>query len=373
MARLKLGIDARNLTRAGAGISRYLLMLLAAFHDEDVDLRLYLPSPPAEGIDLTGTNLRIGSARGALARTVWGQVVLPRWAAEDRVDALWGPAHRLPLRLDSSIARAVTIHDLVWLRMPETMQPGRLVGERILMGQAIAGADAVIAVSEFTAGEVRAHYGAAARCVTAFPVGAPTLPRSDVHVVQRFGLAGPFILFVGTLEPRKNLSRLLAAYASLGPAVRTRASLVIAGGQGWKTRDLDAEIARLDIRDRVRLLGHVDDAELAALYAAATFLAFPSLYEGYGLPIVEANSAGTPVLTSNRAAMVEVGGDAAAYVDPQSVSSIADGMTRLLTEESYRTALAGRVRANADRYDTAATARAMLTLFTDLARGRHSR
>jgi glycosyltransferase involved in cell wall biosynthesis len=160
--------------------------------------------------------------------------------------------------------------------------------------------------------------------------------RADLDRARtRYGLDSPFILFVGTLEPRKNLPRLLNAFAAVRKRGRSE-QLVLAGQLGWHYRGILDRIERCRAGDSIRLLGYVPPEDLPAIYRLARAVAFPSFYEGFGLPVIEAMSCGVPVLTSNLSSMAELGGGAAVLVDPYSEEEIGNGLFRLLTDNSLR-------------------------------------
>ncbi len=177
------------------------------------------------------------------------------------------------------------------------------------------------------------------------------------------------MLAVGTLEPRKNLPRLVSAYASLPVELQAQHPLVVVGAEGWRTGETLAALKSLG--ERARLLGHVSDAELVRLYRRCDVFCYPSLGEGFGLPVLEAMAAGAPVLTSNATSLPEVGGEAVEYVDPWSVESIAAGLTRLLGSANRRAELAELARARAREFSWANTAGRVLRLL-ERAAGRES-
>ena len=181
-------------------------------------------------------------------------------------------------------------------------------------------------------------------------------------VRRRYGLHDPYVLFVGTLEPRKNLERLLEAFSRARQAGR-REKLVLAGQLGWKYRGLLGRIERSGLASAVRLLGYVPDEDLPAIYNLASVVAFPSLYEGFGLPILEGMACGVPVLTSDRASMVELAGDAALLVDPTDVTALEGGLVRLLDDPELRRELARRGRGRAARFSWARAAAETVRLY----------
>ena len=251
------------------------------------------------------------------------------------------------------------------------MEPHRRWIESQLVPRALRSADRIVCVSKSTADAIQSEFPFVKDKVRVVSLGVTALPApSTKECLQRFGIDRPYVLFVGTLEPRKNLQRLLKAYASLSHKLRRDYLLVIAGPQGWGGLDVRTEAVRLGIFESIKVTGYVSEDVLSTLYYHAEFLAFPSLYEGFGLPIVEAMAAGTPVLTSNVSSMPEVAGDAALLVDPFDEESIADGLKTLLTLESEALRLASRARANAARFSWQIAARELHDVLAEAVRVR---
>lgn len=369
---MKIGVNGRNLVPSFTGIGRYVLEMCRHLVAKGHEIVLYLPEKPSFPLpEWPGTTVRIGNHAGAIRRLIWGQMVLPQLAAGDGLDVFWGPAHRLPLFLNQRIPRVVTIHDLVWMDAASTMRFQTWLGERILMKPAVYGADKVVTVSSATAEAVKIAFPAAAEKVSVVRSGLTLLSgnftkESFAAFAQSHRIDRPYALFVGTLEPRKNLPRLLEAYSRLSVKVRGELLLVIAGGQGWRLANLTTLISQLGIEASVRLTGYVTDGDLAGLYANARFLVMPSLYEGFGLPIIEANAMGIPVLASNTSSMPEVAGDAALLVDPQDVDALTCAMWRLASDEHLLRHLAARSRLNAARFDWHKSASEMIRIFQDV-------
>ncbi|MAY63391.1 MAG: glycosyl transferase family 1 [Rhizobiales bacterium] len=363
-----IGIDARHLLFPLSGLGRFLTGAILEFERRGENIHLFLPSPPTgdcgqSTLDLTARiPTSISASFNPVARAAWGQFTLPALARRAGVNVLWGPAHRLPRFGTDGLAKVLTVHDLVWRHAPGTMRRRTLWGERVLMRQAVASADQVTTVSEATRADLMAQFQTPAervRCV--YPGVGPLPAPGESDVARRHGLARPYALFVGTPEPRKNLARLVAAYRSLAAEHRAACMLVIVGGEGWG--DVDPAALAAGMEDDVRVLGRVGDAELSALLAGARFLAMPSLYEGFGLPIIEANAFGVPVLTSSVASMPEAGGDAALYVDPLDAGSIARGLVEMIGDDVLRDRLAGKARANAARFRWRDFGEGMRTVF----------
>jgi glycosyltransferase involved in cell wall biosynthesis len=258
--------------------------------------------------------------------------------------------HRPPRRPKLTL----TIHDLTSLLMPELHPAANIRADHALV-ELVRHASGVIAVSECTRQDAIRVLGLDPGRITAIHSGIAdaffeqTAERIGA-VREQYRLPRPFVLFIGTIEPRKNLDTLFGAWAALKPALRAGYELVVAGPLGWA-----AEATRRRLGE-VRYLGYVPEADIAALTAAASVFAYPSLYEGFGFPVAQAMAAGVPVLTSNVSSLPEIAGGAALLVDPRSQSEITTGLTRLLEDPALRGQLAeaGRQRAAAFRWERTA-------------------
>ena len=363
----RIGVDARLLAEEVTGIGRYTVEVLSRLTLAGHEWFLYSHQPIIVGKwEMSNVHLRTDNFPGRGLRMLWAQSVMPFRAWRDEIDLFWSPAHRLPSLLPTRVARVVTVHDLVWKHAGETMRPMSRWLDSILMPEAVRLADRVITVSGHTAEDLLREMPNARGKVSPIPLGTSFLaPAASRESLTSLGLTEPYFLFVGTLEPRKNLTRLLEAFARLPDSLRSRAVLAIAGGKGWGGVDVATIAERFGIGDRVRVLGYVDDSQLATLYAHALFLAMPSLYEGFGLPLLEAMSHGTPVLTSNCASMPEVAGDAGVLVDPCDVDSVAHGLSELLSHDARRNALACLAKTHAASFSWDRAAEDTLRIFVD--------
>ena len=332
---MKVGVDARLLCLPPTGIGRYTAELCNNLCWRGVEVVCYLPGPLSAAYSLDERiQVRAGSGGGELAKIVWSQTLLPKWAVHDAVDVLWGTSHRLPFHLRPTIGRVVTIHDMVWRKYPQTMRKSTLWAERIFMPRALCLADRVIVDSYSTDADLRGEFPRCADKIRVVYPGAGFERHGNSagnSSLLELGILRPFFLFVGTLEPRKNLEKLVSAYALVPSQLREEVQMVIVGGQGWGGLRLSQWIASRDLTEDVLVTGYVTDDQLSALYAAARFLAMPSLYEGFGFPVLEAMSRGTPALVSNVSSLPEICGSAAVAVDPLDEASIAKGLTALIT------------------------------------------
>jgi len=360
---MRIAVDARPLAAPLTGIGRYTLSLLERLVAEGHQWFLYSDRPLQVHFPHNARlDIRHGDARGGTPGSLrWAQWQYSRWALQDVVDLFWSPRHHLPLLLPRRIARVVTIHDLVWRQFPETMRRKNLWLERALMGPSIATADKVICVSKFTASEVSRYYPAAiGKCRVIHEAAEESVV---IDMLPR-GMPSRFLLFVGTLEPRKNLPRLLRAFARLRDDA-TVPPLVIVGGGGWGGEDLPRLIEQLDLQERVILSGYVSDAQLQALYAAAHCLLMPSLYEGFGLPVLEAMQHGVPVIASSTSSLPEVVGDAGLLVNPYAETEIAGAIQRLVHDTDLHQQLSARARTRSEGFSWQQAARETLALFEE--------
>lgn len=378
-------IDARAALGArGTGIPVYVRRMVrhlpAADPDVDVvawylDVRgLFRGRQHLASGDVPNLTEKASRIPSRLFQPVSSRLGVPRieWLTGD-FDVLLG-ANFVPPRSGRPDRAVPVIHDLAFLRLPESA-PQFDAGWRRRLARAVADAPAVIVPSASTRDDLlgwqpvdpgRVHVIAHGVDAGAY---APVPEPSVDAVRRRFGIEGAYVLFVGGIEPRKNLVRLIEAFARL----RTTASLVIAGGPvAWLPRaseQVEEAVAALPERSRRRIVrtGYVAERDKVALLSGATMLAYPSRYEGFGFPVLEAFAAGVPVVTSCVSSLPEVAGDAAILVDPEDTASIADGMAELLADEDLRGVLSAAGLARAARFTWEATARRTIDLLHGVA------
>ncbi|WP_444909397.1 glycosyltransferase family 4 protein [Microbulbifer sp. TRSA005] len=321
---LKIGVDARPLSVATTGIGRYTEAIIGRLLKSGHKWFLYSDAPlPKSYYGISNVVVRAGARGHKALGSVFAQTFFPCWAKCDSIDVFWSPRHHLPLLMPPPIKKVVTVHDVVWARFPETMSVFGRYLERALMPSSVRLAHAVIAVSQFTKNELEKLIPESIGKITVIPE-APFLEGTSTLK------DGKYFLFVGTLEPRKNLARLLKAYRAYLDIVSVESlPLYICGGAGWGLPQISEIIRELGLEKNVRVLGYVPDTELSALYLNSRALLMPSIYEGFGLPIVEAFSQNTPVLTSNTGAMREVAGAGGVLVDPFCIQDMAAGLVQL--------------------------------------------
>lgn len=351
MPERRIAVDARPLCHPGTGICRYTRELLTRMCRQGGEWFLY----SHQRYDTTGFNLpnvhhRVAGIPVSLRAGQLSHLFFPLWVRRDRVDTFWGPRHQLPLMLPADVRCAVTIHDLVFRDCSETMRfPGREV-ENFFTPRALARADTIIVVSQFTRQRLQYHFPQYAHKVVVVP-GASMLTDAARDVGATRAEQGKYFLFVGTLEPRKNLPRLLRAYKCYCQVTPQPLPLKIVGGGGWGGEDIAGLVDSLKLGQWVELLGKVEDSALVGLYGEAYALMMPSLYEGFGLPVVEALSLGVPVIISRDSAMSEVAGSAGLFVDPESEREITDALLRLTADRQLYNELRSRAAVEIGRYD----------------------
>lgn len=344
-----------------AGVSSYIDQLLQRLlRASDDRWTVYAPKGVREILD-PPPNTRVYPSRlpttNPLARILWEQLVAPLVLLRDRPAAIFCPLNVIPL-----VARCpavVTVHDLAFLRFPERFRPAKRRYLTALTRASVRRAAHVLTVSEFTRQEVISLLGVEPDKVTATPNGRDerlgSLPAEAVAAFRNERqLPDQFLLFLGTLEPRKNLTTLLRAYAAARPSLDM--PLVVAGGKGWLYEPIFALVDELGLREQVRFAGFVPRDELGLWYNAATALVYPSLYEGFGLPPLEALQCGTPVITSNTSSLPEVVNDAAVTVDPTDVDALARALTRIAADAELRAELRERGPNQAARFSWERTA-----------------
>jgi glycosyltransferase involved in cell wall biosynthesis len=261
-------------------------------------------------------------------------------------------------------ALVATVHDLAFDVFPDAFPTSWRWLYRAGVRAAARRADVVVTPSRSTANDVERRHGIdpARVCVTPLAASLRTTTTDPAATLAAYGIDPPFILCPATLEPRKNQVRLIRAYRQVAPDVPH--ALVLSGPDGWGTDDVDAELARGG-SGRVIRTGLVTEGQMDAMLRAADLVAYPSLYEGFGLPVVEAMARGVPVLTSTAPAVAETAGEAALLVDPEDVAAIAEGLALVLTDRSLRDDLVAKGRARAAGFSWEATARATLDAYRD--------
>lgn len=373
-----IGIDYTAAYEQGAGIGRYVRELIRALAaaDDQTSYRLFAAGATHAGLPpIPGPNFRWNPTR-----------ITPRWFAR-----LWYRL-QLPLPVETFTGRValyhatdftlppvlpgtrtlLTVHDLSFVRAPEATTPVLKAYLDAVVPRSVRRATHVLADSQATKDDLVELYGTAPEKITVLlggvnPEFAPvTDPEKRKAVRERYNIPEqPYIFSIGTVQPRKNYARLIAALAALGPS-HADVHLVIAGGRGWLEGPIYRAVDEHGLAERVHFIGFARDEDLPALYSGAACLAYPSLYEGIGFPVLEAMACGTPVVTSALSSMPEVAGDAALLIDPYNVVALADALRRLLADDALRGELITRGHRQAAHFTWERAAEQLLSVYRRL-------
>lgn len=351
---MRIGLDYTSAATQGAGIGRYTRELVRAL--------LAVPSPhrysffyaSPNRIDEAAISHRPSTVRRLPFHDKWLmrlwhrlRLPLPVEAFVGQVDLFHSPDFTLPPTLPG-VPTLLTVHDLSFVRDPDSAWPSLRAFLNQAVPRSVKRASHVLADSVATKNDLIELFGAPADKITVLYSGvearfAPVRDRAAIdRVCAKYHLPRPFILSVGTLQPRKNYGRLIAACAAL--AADAPHHLVIAGGKGWLYESIFEQVKALGLENRVHFPGFVDDADLPALYSAADLFAYVSLYEGFGLPLLEAMACGTPVIASNVSSLPEVVGEVGLQVNPRDVADMTRALRAMIDQSDLRqTAIAAGI------------------------------
>ena len=361
---MHVAIDARLADYRIGGIAHYTLQLARALAGLQAPERFTLlrtawPKTPAETVDGMAAARLLTPPHHPLE-----QLSLPLELLRVRPDVLHSPDFIPPLR--RSCRSVITVHDLGFLRYPDTLTAAsRRYYSQI--GRAVRSADRIIAVSECTRNDllqfVQADPG---KIDVVFEAADPSFTPVESEAAlaaarRRLGVERPYLLFVGSFEPRKNLVTLLEAFARVRRELDVQLALV--GRRGWLYEPIFRRLAELGLESQVRVVDVIPNAEMPPVYSAAALLAFPSLYEGFGLPPLEAMACGCPVVASDRASLPEVIGEAGLLVPALDVEALAEAMLKVLSDAALRAQLVDRGLARAGRFSWRRAASESLAIY----------
>ncbi|HXF69967.1 MAG TPA: glycosyltransferase family 1 protein [Thermoflexus sp.] len=372
-ARVRIALNAQLLageaSYRSAGIHRYIYEVLRRLPQRApwIAFTAFIgprSSPPdAPGIRWVRTRW---PTHQPLIRILWEQLAFPLLLARGDWDLLHAMAFVAPLALRLPVV--VTVYDLSFVRYPQAFRLGNRAYLRLFTRLTCQRAAGILTISQAAREDLIRLWGLPPeRVAVAYPGVDPRfrpLPLEEVAAFRaRYGLPDPFILYVGTLEPRKNLEVLLEAVARLTPPV----PLILVGGKGWKPAFLP-RLWDLEREGRARWIGFVPDAELPLWYNAATLFVYPSRYEGFGMPPLEAMACGTPVIAARASSLPEVVGEAGLLIDPGDVEGWVEGIRSLLRDAELRETLRARGLARARQFTWEATAEATVALYNKITR-----
>lgn len=365
---LRIGIDATPLLVTKTGIGKYTHELIFGLGQVAPENQYLLYANRPIPLDPKVCHTVKSTHYLPQSRWLWMQTILPYCLHQDQVDLLHFTNNAAPLRVSKPYV--LTIHDASLFLFGQYHPLRRRIALRLLLPHAARQAAAIITVSEYAKQELQQELNLPAKKfhVVHQAAGEHFRPITDPEqrslIRTRYQLPKRYILYVGTIEPRKNLPRLLQAFHAVRQQPTLKPiKLVLVGANGWMSDQLYEQIAKYDLTNHVQLLGYVPEADLPTLYSMATCFTFPSLHEGFGMPPLEAMACGVPVLTSQNSAMEEVCGDAASYVDPLDVESIASSLTALLSDVRLQCSLKSKGLQRARQYSWQRTAAATADVY----------
>jgi glycosyltransferase involved in cell wall biosynthesis len=365
---MRIAFDGTTLRPGRTGVGYYTEHLLHHLGREAGDDEIVVVSNrPVDTTRTLSSRVRVVSSRWRAPRMVWMQTLAPRLLRGLQPDVAHFTNGMIPMA--SPVPTVVTIHDMSLTLYPRYHPPRRVLLNRPFVNLAARRADAIITVSQSAKRDIVRVYGLPPERVhVVHEAAAPSFRRiSDgrelSRVRLRYGLDDRFVLYVGTIEPRKNLPRLIDAFAARRKAGDLPHQLVCAGPYGWLSGDLEERIARLEIAPAIRFIGYVPFDDLPALYSLAEMFVFPSLYEGFGLPVIEAMACGTPVIAGAVPALAEIAGGAIEQVESLDAEALGDSMVALARDGARREQLAGAGLSRARSFSWERAARETLEVY----------
>jgi glycosyltransferase involved in cell wall biosynthesis len=373
---MRIGIDARPLSHQLAGTGRLVLNLVMELErlDQANDYFLYSKGDFRVPFENPRWRKRLQQKRRFEPSSYVFQTGVRQLIVEDRIDVFWETIHVLPFGLPGRLGKIVTVYDLVWRIFPETAERKFYYMQRLFTEPSIRRADRLICDSHSTLHDLGRILGVPLEKVLVIYPGVlpdyrPRDPKyAAQYIARKYQTSENYICTVGTVEPRKNVVALVEAVRILRARGDFGAQLLIAGGSGWRNSSIYESVGRAGLTEReIKFLGYVPEEDLPTLYSGARIFVFPSLYEGFGIPLIEAMACGVPVVASNVSSIPEVVQDAGILVSPRRPQEFADAVARLESDPELRFALIekGLRRARDFRYDIAA--QKVLRLFEEVA------
>lgn len=369
-----IGLDARLYAGNYTGIGIYTRNLIdgIAAADTKNSYILYSDRP----LEAPGPNFRACEIPFS-KRIVWSQLILPFSARSHHLDLFHATAnHEMPMMINCP--SVVTVHDLIPVLFPKTVPPRHRLIFRTFIGPAIRRAKKVITDSEFVKKSLISRFGLPAAKLMTIPLAhdpvfsAPVTPVAIENVRHRYGLKEKYVLYVGAMEPRKNIPALISAFAAIS-AQKMDWQLVIAGGGGWYKEKTMTAARASGLGERLVFTGFVDPGDLPSLYQGASIFVYPSIYEGFGLPVLEAMASGTPVLVSSPSALEEIAGDAGMTFNVDDADDLGRKLSMLMQDEDERVRMSGSGIRRAALYSWKRCARETLAVYETVLEGEGAR
>lgn len=381
---MRIGIDCRTMlnpkTGEMAGVGHYTTYLVRALvkrAKKDTFVLFFDHRMPDRAIKDLASKKNVEIVRFPYSQYKrylpfgYSHIVVAQALKRAQLDLFHAPAYIIPYQYDKPAV--ITIHDLAIYPHPEWFPPKQQFSRKVLVPSSIQRAKKIIAVSQATAKMVRDLFSVAQEDISVVYEGVTkekaVSALSKIRTRKKFNINERFLLYIGTIEPRKNLENLVKAFDQfMREHYRHHkdVQLVIAGVRGWKYQQIFRTIARAKWSSSIRVIGYVTQHEKITLLQASLFFAFPTLWEGFGLPVLEAASLGVPVLTSRVSSLPEVAGSGAVYVKPESVRSIQEGITMLVRQGKKRVALGKKGKQHAKKFSWEKCAAETMKVYTEV-------
>jgi glycosyltransferase involved in cell wall biosynthesis len=370
-----IGIDGNeaNVTkRVGIGEFAYETIRGIVGMQSDARFVIYLKHPPLDHMPPPGTNLRY---KVFGPRKLWTQIALPiSLFLGEKPDVFFTPSHYGPRF--SSVPLVISVMDLSYLHFPELFKKSDLYQLKNWTKYSVKKAKKIITISKSSKDDIIEEYRVASGKIDVVYPGIKRVTSLDPHVFPmeelsfKYKISKNYILYVGTLQPRKNIARLIEAFAHIlkdEEIAKSDLELVIVGKKGWLYEEILEAPKKFDVSQKVKILDFVPDDELKEMYHNARVFVLPSLYEGFGLPVLEAMQYGCPVITSNISSLPEAGGNAAEYIDPESVEDIASKIKKVISDEVLRKEMIAKGKKQVEKFSWETSAKKTLEILEEAA------
>jgi glycosyltransferase involved in cell wall biosynthesis len=371
---MRIGLNAQILTDGRTGVTRFaknviqLLPEIGAAHEfvvfgNPLDVKLN-----QKNVILVPTSNLINSSA---KRIVWEQTVLPRLIRKYKIDLMYYPDHTSPV-LKIKTKTIITVHDVSTFAVPETVGIARRLYKQAVIKRSVRLCDAIITGSEATKNEMVKYLRRSKNKIKVVPYGIEDSFKQILDnavlssIKAKYNLTTPFILHVGTIEARKNIVRIVRAFAKGRKSSQWKHNLVLVGTPGYGFDKIKEVIAEEKVEDSVIITGHIDNNDLSGIYSLADALIYPSLYEGFGFPPLEAMKCGCPVVASYATSLPEVIGDAGVFVDPNNEENIFGALDRVITDKKLHNKLVQQGKERVRQFTWTKTVEGILNVMTGM-------
>lgn len=354
----RFGFNTEGLpNRVGSAEVCFQLLVELEKLDKTNEYIIYLPVKPSSDMPKERENW---TYRVVPSKKLWTLFALPKAVRKDNLDVFFSPTHYAPFFTKCS--QIIAVLDVSYKHFPNMFAKKDLYKLNMWGANSIKRAKHIITISESSKNDIIKTYKVPSSKVSVIPVGIKEMKETHMtkqDLFEKYDIASPYILFVGTLQPRKNITRLIEAYSTLD----TDAQLIVVGKKGWQYEEILSAPEKYNVANKVKFLQSVTDEELPLFYKHAEVFVLPSLYEGFGLPVLEAMRYSCPVITSDVSSLPEAGGDAALYVDPKSTTDIAEKLKKVLTDKTLRSKMIEKGKEQVEKFSWEKSAKEVLDIF----------